>query len=145
MRTVISLSLLALLTLAAACGGEKKDDEPWLDPAASSTTTMPAPATAPEVQTGATVLVTINDGHVATQQGSIPEGAVVLTVANAGKEVHGLHVEGPGFSKALDGTLQGGSSGSLEVVFQKGTYELYCPVADHRTNGETLTVTIPTP
>ena len=95
MRILISLSLLALLVLAAACGGEKQDGS-WLDPAASSTTTMPAPATTPEVQTGATVLVTINDGHIATQTASIPEGPVVLTVANAGKEVHGLHVEGPG-------------------------------------------------
>lgn len=145
MRTLISLSMLTLLILAAACGGEKKDDEPWLDPAASSTTTMPPAATTPEVESGATVLVTLSDGHLATQETSFPEGAVVLTIANAGKEVHGLHVEGPGVSKALDGTLTEGGSGSLEVVFQKGTYELYCPVADHRTKGETLTVTIPAP
>lgn len=145
MRILISFSLLALLILAVACGGEKKDDGTWLDPAASSTTTMPPPATAPEVDTGATVLVTLSDGHLATQQATFPEGPVVLTVANAGKEVHSLHVEGPGVSKALDGTLLGDASGSLEVVFQKGTYELYCPVADHRTKGETLTVTIPTP
>lgn len=145
MRTLISFSLLALLILAVACGGEKKDDEPWLDPAASSTTTMPPPATAPEVDTGATVLVTLSEGHLATQEATFPEGPVVLTVANAGKEVHSLHVEGPGVSKALDGTLLAEASGSLEVVLQKGTYELYCPVADHRSKGETLKVTIPTP
>ena len=145
MRILISFSLLALLILAAACGGEKKDDGPWLDPAASSTTTMPPPGTAPEVETGATVLVTLNDGSLATQQASIPRGPVVLTIANAGKEVHGLHVEGPGVSKALDSTVAGGAGGTMEVVFQSGTYELYCPVLDHRSKGESLTVTVPTP
>ena len=41
--------------------------------------------------------------------------------------------------------MQGGAGGSLEVVFQKGTYERYCPVADHKSKGETLSVTIPSP
>jgi len=144
MRILISFSLLTLLTLAAACGGEKKEGS-WLEPAASSTTNMPPPGTAPEVESGATVLVTLNDGSLATQQGSIPQGPVVLTIANAGKEVHGLHVEGPGVSKALDSTVAGGTGGTMEVVFQRGTYELYCPVLDHRTKGESLTVTVPTP
>ena len=143
MRISITFSLLALLVLAAACV-EKKEGS-WLEPAASSTTTMPSPATAPEVETGATVLVTLNDGSLATQQGSIPEGPVVLTVANAGKEVHSLHVEGPGVSKALESTVAGGGSGTTEVVFQRGTYEFYCPVLDHRTKGESLNVTVPTP
>lgn len=143
MRILISFSLVALLILAVGCV-EKKEGS-WMEPAASSTTTMPEPATAPEVDTGATVLVTLSDGHLATQEATFPEGPVVLTVANAGKEVHSLHVEGPGVSKALDSTLLAEASGSLEVVFQKGTYELYCPVTDHRSKGETLTVTIPTP
>src|SRR5688500_11677364 len=98
MRILISFSLLALLILAVACV-EKKEGS-WMEPAASSTTTMPPAATTPEVDTGATVLVTLSDGHLATQEATFPEGAVVLTVANAGKEVHSLHVEGPGVSKA---------------------------------------------
>lgn len=140
-----SLFLVSLTILLAACGGgEKNDNEAWLDPAASQTTTMPPPAEQPDTHAGTTVLVTINDGHIATREAAIPPGPAVLTVANAGKNVHNLHVEGPGVQAALDGTLEAGESGTINVTFQRGTYTLYCPVLDHRQNGETLTVPIPT-
>ena len=116
-----------------------------MDPAASITTPMPEPAIPPDVTAGTTVVVTLNDGHIATRESAIPVGPAVITVMNAGKEVHGLHVEGPGVQAALEGTLGAGQSGTINATFQKGTYELYCPVLDHRKAGETLTVTIPTP
>ena len=143
MRSRILLTICTIL-IVAACGREKQDNESWLDPAASSTTTMPPPATMPEVAAGTTVLVTINDGHIATREASIPPGPAVLTVANAGKELHGLHVEGPNVQAALDEPIAAGGSGTIAVTFERGTYTFYCPVLDHREKGETLTVPIPT-
>ena len=143
MRSRILL-LICSIVIAAACGSETQDNESWLDPAASSTTTMPPPANTPEVAAGTTVLVTINDGHIATREASIPPGPAILTVANAGKELHGLHVEGPSVQKALDEPLPAGGSGTISVTFERGTYTFYCPVLDHREKGETLTVPIPT-
>ncbi|HEU4521371.1 MAG TPA: hypothetical protein VFT12_05165 [Thermoanaerobaculia bacterium] len=131
-----------ILILAACGGGETANDGgSWLEPA---TSTMPEPATAPQTEAGTTVLVTVNDGHVATRESAIPIGPAVLTVMNAGKEVHGLHVEGPGVQAALESTLATNESGTLSVTFQNGEYTLYCPVLDHRNNGETLTMTVPT-
>ena len=115
-----------------------------MDPAAASPATMPPPAVPPEVEAGTTVVVALNDGHLATRESAIPVGPAVITVMNAGQEVHGLHVEGPGVQKALEGTLGENESGTVEATFQQGTYEFYCPVLDHRQKGETLTVTIPT-
>ena len=101
-------------------------------------------ATAPDVEAGMTILVTLNDGHIATQESSIPVGPAVLTVANAGQELHGLHVEGPGVKAALENPLDPNGSGTISVTFQDGEYVLYCPILDHREKGETLTITVPT-
>ena len=135
-----------MIVLLAACGGEaeRQDNTTWLDPAASQTTTMPEPATQPDTHAGTTVMVTLNDGHIATREAAIPPGPAVLTVVNAGKEVHNLAVEGPGVQVTTEGTLDAGETGTINVTFQQGTYTFYCPVLDHRNQGETLTVPIPT-
>lgn len=116
-----------------------------MDPAASITNPMPDPVPVAEAAAGTTVVVTLNDGHIAAAESSIPPGPAVITVMNAGKEVHGLHVEGPGVEATLESTLAGGEAGTINATFERGTYELYCPVLDHRDKGETLTVTIPAP
>ena len=131
--------------ILAACGGsETPEGEAIFDPAASIKTPMPEPATAPEVAAGTTLLVTLNDGRIATRESAIPVGAAVLTVTNVGKEVHGLHVEGPGVEGALERSLGTNESGTINVTFQNGEYTLSCPILDHREKGETLTMTIPT-
>jgi uncharacterized cupredoxin-like copper-binding protein len=137
------LIVLPLMILAAACGGEDKEGA-WLDPAASQTATMPEAVTPPDVEAGATVLVTVNDGHIAVPESTIPIGPVVMTVANAGTQLHGLHVEGPGVNAAMENPADANGSGTLSVTFQKGEYTFYCPILDHREKGETLTVTVPT-
>ena len=134
MRSRTSFVFLTILLLAA-CGG---------DPEPVATDTMPEPVTAPDVEAGMTILVTLNDGHIATQESSIPVGPAVLTVANAGQELHGLHVEGPGVKAALENPLDPNGSGTISVTFQDGEYVLYCPILDHREKGETLTITVPT-
>ena len=105
---------------------------------------MPEPATPPETEAGTTLLVTVNDGHIATRESAIPPGPAVLTVVNAGQEVHGLHVEGPGVKGALDESIGPNGTGTMSVTFQNGEYTFYCPILDHRKEGETLTITIPT-
>jgi hypothetical protein len=144
MRSRRLLLSVPLLILATACAEEKNDNESWLDPAASQTTTMPAPATTTDTHAGTTVLVTITDGRIAAPESAIPQGPAVLTVANAGNGIHNLHVEGPGVQAALDAPLDAGGNGTINVTFQQGTYTLYCPVLDHRNQGETLTLPIPT-
>lgn len=134
-----------MMLLLAACGGEDKDGEAWLDPAASGTSTMPDAVTPPDTDAGMTMVVTINDGHIAAAEASIPVGPAVLTVMNAGAELHDLHVEGPGVNRALDEPIDANESGTMAVTFQEGTYTMYCPILDHRQKGETLTMTIPSP
>jgi uncharacterized cupredoxin-like copper-binding protein len=38
--------------------------------------------------------------------------------------------------------LQGGQSASLPVDLQPGTYEIWCPVGEHKAKGMTTTITV---
>lgn len=145
---------MCAMILAAACGGNEKTDETWLgtpppeSTTAASTTDATHPASpggtavVPDVTAGSTVLVMLNDNSLAVREQSIPPGPAVLTIENGGTQVHNLVVEGNGLNRTTEGTIAAGASGTLEVTFTPGTYTLYCPVADHRQNGEEATIQI---
>jgi hypothetical protein len=148
--------LLFLLCLVLVAGCKKKNEKPWLgeatpNPTATETTgtgddpTHPASpggtAVVPDATGGTTVVVLLEDGHLAVQTQAIPPGPAVLTVTNGGKETHNLTVEGPGVAVTGD-PLPAGNTRPIDANFQVGTYTLYCPILDHRTKGEQTTVTI---
>ena len=156
-----SLSLPLILSaslLVAACGGDKKEST-WLgtppptetsattvDTAATDTATHPASpggtAVVPDVGAGTTVIVMLGENTLGVPPESIPKGPAVITAQNGGSEVHNLFVEGPGVSRSAANVLEPGSTATLEVVFQPGTYTFYCPLADHRSKGEEARITI---
>jgi len=156
--------LIGLLLLALACRKETPEEkkETWLgtpnptetsgtaaDTTAAETGTHPASpggtALVPDVESGTTVLVLLNDNSIAVREQAIPPGPAVLTVQNGGKEVHNLFIEGAGLDRAAGDTIAQGASATVEVNFKPGTYTLYCPIANHRQNGEQVTVTITAP
>ena len=62
-------------------------------------------------------------------------GTTTLAVANDGKFDHSLEVEGPSGEVETD-TIPPGESATLEVDLSKpGTYEMYCPIGNHREMG----------
>ncbi len=62
-------------------------------------------------------------------------GKVTFEVANDGKFDHALEVEGPNGDVETD-TIPAGQSATLEVDLSKaGTYEMYCPIGNHREMG----------
>ncbi|HYK01685.1 MAG TPA: hypothetical protein VE974_08005 [Thermoanaerobaculia bacterium] len=159
-RTVIVGLLLVVLACRKETEAEKK--ETWLgtpnptetsgtaaDTTAAATGTHPASpggtALVPDVESGTTVLVMLNENSIAVREQAIPPGPAVLTVQNGGKEVHNLFIEGADLSRAAGDTIAQGGSATVEVNFKPGTYTLYCPIAKHRENGEQVTVTIAAP
>ena len=155
--------LVGLLLVVVACKEtpeEKK--ETWLgtpeptatagtaaDTTAAATGTHPGSpggtALVPDVESGTTVLVMLNENSIAVREQTIPPGPAVLTVQNSGKEVHNLFIEGADISRAAGDTIAEGATATAEVNFKPGTYTLYCPIANHRQNGEQVTVTIAAP
>jgi hypothetical protein len=63
-------------------------------------------------------------------------------VENRGTGVHNLFVEGQGISRAAGDNIDAGGSTSVDVNFTAGTYVMYCPILDHRTKGEEVSVTV---
>jgi uncharacterized cupredoxin-like copper-binding protein len=62
-------------------------------------------------------------------------GTVTFQVTNNGSIPHALEVDGQGIEEETE-TIEPGASAQLIVVLSKeGSYELYCPIGDHRDQG----------
>jgi uncharacterized cupredoxin-like copper-binding protein len=94
---------------------------------------------------GTTVLVVLEDNSIAIRGEAIPPGPAILTVENGGSMGHNLYIEGNGMNRAAGAIIEPGKTATIDVVFQPGTYTLYCPVLKHRENGEHTQVTIAAP
>jgi uncharacterized cupredoxin-like copper-binding protein len=70
-------------------------------------------------------------------------GKVKFQATNDGQIVHALEVEGPG-DEAETEQIQPGQSATVSADLSKaGTYEMYCPVGNHRQQGMEGKVTVP--
>lgn len=61
-------------------------------------------------------------------------GTYTLRAVNDGSVDHALEIEGNGVDDETE-TLAAGESGELTVELREGTYELYCPVGNHKEQG----------
>lgn len=73
---------------------------------------------------------------------SISAGETTFAIRNAGSVEHGFEIEGNGVEEMLDTNLAPGAEGTLTVNLEPGTYEIYCPVADHDERGMSLQLTV---
>ena len=135
MRKISSILLMSALALAflfvAGCGDDDDDES-----ASTGTTTTPSEeAPAPTGKSVEDVDVSLTEYKV-TVRSVIPKGVVTLNVTNDGSITHALEAEGPsGETKTED--LAPGDSAELKVNFENGSYELYCPISNHRELGMT--------
>lgn len=73
---------------------------------------------------------------------TLPAGPQSLHIANAGKENHGLVIEGPNGQQKLPADLSRGDVADLKVNLVPGTYTVYCPVDGHRGKGMSRTLIV---
>jgi plastocyanin len=113
---------LALVALAAGCGGDD-DDEP------SRTVTVDA---------GGTVEVTAREYEFDPER-VVLEGAgpVMIELANDGDVAHNLRLRRDGREVGGTPTFPGGRTESGRVRLERGTYEMICTVGDHADLGMT--------
>jgi uncharacterized cupredoxin-like copper-binding protein len=124
-----ALILPALLALAlASCGSDEKSS--------SSSPSKPAAGSK-------RVAVAETDYKLTPSNPKVAKGAVTFAVANKGKTVHSLEVEGPGGEQQLAEPLKPGESGTLKVNLAKdGKYEWYCPIDNHKGLGMKGEITV---
>jgi uncharacterized cupredoxin-like copper-binding protein len=124
MRRGLTLMLLALAL--AGCGGDENAEE----------------AQAPEESPHHTITITETD--FALEPSSVDldaAGTYAFEVVNEGQVAHALEVEGEGIEEETE-TLEPGQRATLTVALEAGSYELYCPVGDHKERGMTGKVDI---
>jgi plastocyanin len=69
-------------------------------------------------------------------------GTVTVHVVNDGNVTHALEVEGEGVEEETE-HISPGSSADLKVdIAKSGSYEVYCPIDDHRRRGMEATLTV---
>src|SRR5688572_10829022 len=151
-QTVLPLLLLASLFLFGACRSEESTATDTTTDVATDTQSETASAThpaspggtalVPDVAAGTTVIVVLEDNSLGLAGQPIPPGPAVLTIENRGTQVHNLFIEGAGIDRAAGDNIQAGGSATLDVLFRPGTYTFYCPIPNHRQNGEEAKITI---
>jgi uncharacterized cupredoxin-like copper-binding protein len=100
-------------------------------------------ASKPAAGTSNRVAVAETDYKLTPSNPKVEKGTVTFAVANKGKTVHSLEVEGPGGEQQLAEPLKPGESGSLKVKLAKdGKYEWYCPIDGHKGLGMKGEITV---
>jgi uncharacterized cupredoxin-like copper-binding protein len=77
----------------------------------------------------APVTAKLSEWKVELSEVTVAAGPVAFTVTNVGSIPHALEVEGQGIEQET-ALIQPGSSATLTLTLQPGTYEVYCPVGD---------------
>lgn len=131
-RTLEATIAAAVLVLAVACGGS------------APPTPAAAPSSPPLAPTGAatTVTVMMTDYKLALDSTTLKPGAYVFHAVNAGQRGHALEVEGSGIEEQKTEIVGPGQSVDLAVTLPAGTFEMYCPVGNHKAMGMELDLTV---
>jgi uncharacterized cupredoxin-like copper-binding protein len=132
--------LAAFALLVAGCGSS--DDSS--STAAETTSSTDAGATASSGASGGEqVKISETEYKLSPSDVTVKPGTVTFEVTNDGQTVHNLEIEGPDDEQELASDLQPGDSGEVSVdLSTPGTYEMYCPVDDHKGMGMTGEITV---
>ncbi|HWB55808.1 MAG TPA: plastocyanin/azurin family copper-binding protein [Gaiellaceae bacterium] len=136
---LISAALLVLSLGLAACGGDDDDEG-----AGAATTEETTTGGGGGGGGGGTTLALAADpdGALAFDKTSLEasSGEVTIDLTNDSSTPHNVEVEGMGVEEVSD-TITG-STTSLTVTLEPGTYEFYCAVPGHREAGMEGTLTV---
>ncbi|HJW95570.1 MAG TPA: hypothetical protein VJ901_18275 [Thermoanaerobaculia bacterium] len=73
---------------------------------------------------------------------SLAAGPQQLQITNHGEQQHNFVIEGAGVHQQLASNLTRGGTATLDVDLKPGTYEVYCPVDEHKGKGMHRTITV---
>jgi uncharacterized cupredoxin-like copper-binding protein len=131
----------------AGCGSSTKAAATPSAPATSSAASSPSsPASSPAASGPAaaatTVTATETEFKISLSQATFAPGSYTFKATNSGKFPHALTIEGPGVDKTSTAILTAGTSGSMTVTLQAGSYEIWCPVDSHKSKGMDMHITV---
>ena len=135
----LSMALAALAI--ASCGGDDNTTTAASDESTTATTTTTTAGAAGGG--GHTVSISETEYKLDPSNPALQPGTVTFEITNDGGVDHNLEVEGPEGEQELEQDLAPGESGTLTVdLSQPGSYEMYCPVGNHRDLGMEGEITV---
>jgi len=69
-------------------------------------------------------------------------GKQQLQITNHGEQQHSFTIEGGSVHQSLPSNLTRGDTATLDVDLPPGTYQVYCPVDEHKGKGMKRTITV---
>lgn len=103
----------------------------------------PTDTGAPEPQeTGTIVTVTETEFAITLSDSSLSPGVYTFEISNEGGTAHNFHISGPGVDDASSSSVSSGSTTSLTVTLEAGTYTVWCAIGGHRDQGMEATVEV---
>jgi plastocyanin len=148
-RRYAVVAAAAMVAFAAGCGGDP-DTAPTPPvgtpaPPATPPGEPPSPPAADEdgdSEDAVTVTVGLADFSIDLSEETFTPGTYTFVVEQQGAMAHALAIEGPGVAEETGIINPGGPAEELTVTLEPGTYELWCPVANHRQMGMALTIEV---
>jgi plastocyanin len=129
--SALILGLMLSLTSCSEPGGGLGGGEQEPREEAAS----PVPEDAPTAEVGLTE-------YQIEMPTSLSAGAQVFRVTNNGASEHNFEVEGQGIEEQFESNLSPGETRTLQLDLAPGTYEVYCPVGNHREQGMEMQLTV---
>jgi uncharacterized cupredoxin-like copper-binding protein len=129
--SALMLGLMLGLTACAEPGGGVGDSEQEPREEAAS----PVPEDTPTAEVGLTKY------QIAIPT-SLSAGSRAFRVTNNGTTEHNFEVEGQGIEEEFETNLSPGETQTMQLNLEPGTYEVYCPVANHREQGMEIQITV---
>ncbi len=137
----VAIGVVSLAAGLTACGGGSSAgtsgaSTPAASPPAASSSSGGAGGG------GQTVTATETEFKIALSTNSVKPGTYTLKAVNGGTITHALEINGPGVSDKSTGDISPTRSATLTVTLSKGSYEIWCPVADHKAMGMDTHLTV---
>lgn len=118
-----ALAVAGMLAGIAACDAEPEQPAP------------PEDATPPAEGEATVLTVVMVDYDLELPEAQLAPGTYTFVAEQQGEVTHALSIEGPGVSESTPWIAPGGGSEEFTVTLEPGTYQLWCPVANHRELG----------
>jgi uncharacterized cupredoxin-like copper-binding protein len=132
--------LFAAAFLTAGCGGSNNEES-----AGGGNTTTSESTTTSEGGAAPIKKIVISETEFKLDPSSVKldkPGTYVFEAKNNGSVEHALEIEGQGVEEETS-TLGPGEEAEVRVTLTKaGSYEMYCPISNHRDQGMEGTVTL---
>jgi hypothetical protein len=137
-----ALAIAAVLVAGCSSGTSAAPPPNAAGPPPASSPAAAAPQVTSATAPTQLLAVQMTEFHLALPSTTLTAGSYTFNAVNAGRVVHALAIDGPGVNDLRTGAVEPGASAPLSVTLAPGSYDLYCPVGNHKALGMNLTLTV---